>query len=156
LVELAEKEYEARGFPREAYYKHHESFKDLERSANDGCDLCELILGCFKGSDHDAMWPRTWNPPGQGDINNSMYAVAKDLDVSDVKIAIDSDQCYMSDKIDKVSAFDTLLIQVGAGDEIASSDEDEEADDNFPLPLLRLTLSTPRGMSRLHVTYREP
>jgi hypothetical protein len=59
LVALAERNTKA------AYYSHLESFAYLEQSAQDGCDLCRLILDCFKAAEHDEIWPRNFERPGR-------------------------------------------------------------------------------------------
>ncbi|OIW32526.1 HET-domain-containing protein [Coniochaeta ligniaria NRRL 30616] len=145
LVELAEKEFVSRNFPKEAYYRHHESFSDLERSASGGCDLCQLILDCFKGAEHEYTWPREWKG-SDSDLDTSMYAAAKALDVSDVKISIEADQCFSGDKIEHVRVFDTLVVQVGIDEESHRDPEgDAEYDDSLQaLPALLLTLRVPR------------
>ncbi|KAB5540401.1 heterokaryon incompatibility protein-domain-containing protein [Coniochaeta sp. 2T2.1] len=145
LVELAEKEFVSRQFPKTAYYRHHESFLDLEQAAIAGCDLCQLILDCFKGAEHDYTWPREWQGP-DSDLDTSMYTAAKELDVSDVKICIEADQCFSGDAIEHVRVFDTLVVQVGSDEERPRDDgEDDEYDDMIqPLPPLLLTLRVPR------------
>lgn len=141
LVGLAQKEFRGRVFPKSAFYKHHSCFHDLEQSADDGCELCQLIINCFRGVEEEGyFWPRTWK--GQAcDVNASMYAAAKQLAISDVKVAIDAATCYTSDEIEYVNVFDTLMIQVGISED-APLDPDAE-DSGFPT--LCLTLSLPRG-----------
>ncbi|KAB5576438.1 heterokaryon incompatibility protein-domain-containing protein [Coniochaeta sp. 2T2.1] len=145
LVELAEKEFMSRQFPKTAYYKHHESFSDLEQAANAGCDICQLILDCFKGVEHEYTWPREWQGT-DSDLDTSMYAAAKELDVSDVKTCLEADQCFYGDTIEHVRVFDTLVVQVGSDEERPRDDgEDEDYDDMIqPLPPLLLTLRVPR------------
>ena len=147
LVRLAEQEFTSRRFPEKAYYRHHESFSDLEQSADAGCDLCQLILDCFKGVEHEYMWPKEWQGT-EGDLDGSMYAAAKELDTSDVKISLEADQCFSGDNIEHVRVFDALVVQVGSDEERPRDDEgDEEYDDMIqPLPPLLLTLRVPRSM----------
>jgi hypothetical protein len=141
LVELAEQEFSSHNFPQQAFYQHHASFDDLEESANKGCDFCVLILESFKGSGPviDAQWPETWLGRECG-VHNSMYFEAKSLDVSDVKVCINTEHLYLSERIERVQVFDTLLVQVGI-----ISNPSEDAEDQA-LPPLSLTLSVPRGM----------
>jgi hypothetical protein len=146
LIELAETELMSRRFPQTAYYRHHESFSEFERSSYEGCDLCEMILDCFKGAEHEYMWPREWKSSDR-DLGTSMYAAAKELDVSDVKLSIEADQCFNGDTIDHVRVFDTLIVQVGPDDEYPRDPEaDEDSEDMIqPIPPLLLTLRVPRG-----------
>lgn len=149
LVELAEKEFVARKFPKKAFYRHHESFSDLEQSADGGCDLCRLILDCFRGTETDLsnLSRAEWRGSAC-DLVTSMYAAAKALGVSDVKICVEADQCVSGAKIDHVRVFDTLKVQFGVSREVAFDSKENPKTDGFlrALPPLLLTLRVRRGM----------
>ncbi|KAL6866438.1 hypothetical protein ACO1O0_002549 [Amphichorda felina] len=70
-----------------------------------------------------------------------MYAEAKDLEDSSVKIALDAGHLYSAEGVDKVKVFDILLIQVGP---IENLNSDLDARDYFGFPVLSLTLSASR------------
>lgn len=148
LLLLAEEEYSGCTFPTTAYYQHHPSFGHLEQAADNGCDLCRLILDCFKGAPRDHYtWPPEWEGP-DGDVESSMYAAAKRLDVSDVKLALDSSTGLAGAK--GVSVFDVMMVQVGRRSEVEEEDDAGDYEGNFwdqRVPPLRLTLSASRGES---------
>lgn len=148
LVRLARIEFLGyQSFPREAFYEHHATFSDLETSAENGCDLCGLVLKCFQGApaedadDRPFSWPEEWISQNDHDLDASMYAVAKGLQDSSVRFAISADHVYSGATIEDVTGFDTLLIQVGP------RDEDPEADMYWLLPPLALTLTVSRSTS---------
>lgn len=146
LVDLTSTELHGHEFPQAAYYQHHSCFQDLEHAANDGCDLCQLILECFKGTPFkgDLTWPEEWE--GEGcDVERSMYAEAKDLDVSDVKISINSEDVWFFATLESVRVLDNLLVQVGPRQD-DPYDEETGVYAEEGLPKLRLILSTPRGI----------
>lgn len=164
LVSLAKEELRGRHtFPGQAFYQHQPSFDDLEASAKSGCDLCALILNCFKGAptcdDDWTDWPEPW----LGDDcapEDSMYSLAKALEDSVVRVAISSDNLYLGEDhvssasvnqtqtaatIARASQLDTLLIQVGPKLE----ESDEFYYRSWDLPALSLTLTVPTGSSSI-------
>ncbi|RYP31929.1 hypothetical protein DL767_005470 [Monosporascus sp. MG133] len=149
LVELAEEEYvEQTEFPQRAYYQHHSSFNELDRSAENGCDLCRLIIDCFRGAPVDAedpwlTWPETWVGPERCDIAESMYAAAKQLPVSDVKLALRAD--HQPNELDTVRMFDMILVKVGPEREPDPEEFDSDFDYHvMTFPCLQLRLRVPR------------
>ncbi|RYO97731.1 hypothetical protein DL765_011108 [Monosporascus sp. GIB2] len=151
LVELAEEEYaEPTDFPQRAYYQHHSSFGELDRSAGNGCDLCRLIIDCFRGtpfdsSDFPIRWPQTWVGPERCDIAESMYAAAKELPVSDVKLALHADHHYVPYTLDKVRMFDTIMVQIGPVEKPQPEEYDSDFDyDDSAFAYLPLRLRAPR------------
>lgn len=148
LVELAQKEFEATEFPKHAFYQHHESFSDLEASADGGCDFCQMILECFKGTpcrDHSG-WPDEWH--GRAcDIGNSIYSRVKNFPISDVRIAINSDHYRKPDNVGEIDLFDIIMVKVGP----RSSQRGPDGMASIFRPL-ELTISTPRrGLSFLSI-----
>lgn len=116
-----------------------------------GCDLCALIIECFKeygsvdaiAADPYSRFKRTWL--GRDcDINSSMYDEAKDLDMSDVKVCINADHLGASDTIANVRVFDIVMVQVG---DSRSWNSELTSEEDRTLPALSLTLSARRGMS---------
>ncbi len=134
LLDLAKEEFGSWDFPRRAFYQHHQSLHDLEEAARQGCDLCHLILDSFKGAptenDRPTTWPRNWLGP-QCPIDGSMYAVAKGLPDSNVRVCINSDAYYSLITLNEVSMLDMLLVQVGPR-EIPAEDQDRDADLSDP------------------------
>lgn len=151
LVDLAEKEFESYIFPQRASYRHHCSFENLEKSAENGCDFCQLVLECFKCTPADddlpQDWPSEWIGP-ECATERSMYGIAKSLPISDVKICIASDSVPYGEPLEKVRVFDAIMVQVGPR---AENDED---DWTWGMPPLVLTLSTPREKAAYIGQYR--
>lgn len=95
--------------PASLCYQHHASFLDLENAANNGCPLCQFIVDCFKWTaykdGHIPKWPRGNKPSAE--LAGSMYAVAKGLEVSDVRICLDNrditSEWNMSRSVDKMN-----------------------------------------------------
>ncbi|RYP60488.1 hypothetical protein DL769_008093 [Monosporascus sp. CRB-8-3] len=151
LVELAEEEYaEQTDFPQRAYYQHHNSFSELDMSAENGCDLCRLIIDCFKGAtfdppDYPLRWPQTWVSPERCDTAESMYAAAMQLPVSDVKLALHADHEYQPFNLGKVRMFDTILVQIGPVEKPQPEEYESDFDyDEMAFPCLYLRLHGPR------------
>ncbi|KAM7210750.1 HET domain containing protein [Rhypophila decipiens] len=148
LIDLTTKEFD-RVFPSTTYYRHHASFEDLEQSASNGCEICQLILDAFKATPWDeALWVGTRQGRGSTNIDLSMYARAKGLQVSDVKISISSSELWADQGLEAVRIWDTLMVLVGP--DYARRDLDDEDEDvkwameNW-VPVLPLTLSAARG-----------
>ena len=126
LAELAEKEFESHFFPQHAYYEHHHSNADLEQSAEDGCDFCDLILDCLKTTPDEPHASSGKNSARVCEISDSIYSFAKQLERSDVRLCIISDHVYLNDPIPKVKVFDTLLIQIGHVNKVAANDDEND------------------------------
>ncbi|KAI6552575.1 hypothetical protein MCOR04_010870 [Pyricularia oryzae] len=147
LVELARIEFEAHIFPQNAYYQHHASFDDLEASANNGCDFCGLILECFQQSiskdKRPLLWPYEWDPEqplSRPTGSDTMYAVAKSLSVSDIKLCVNATHLYLGQGIKEARVFDEILVQVGPLPAV----NDDDVEPEWSMPQLRLTLESPR------------
>ncbi|KAI0176112.1 heterokaryon incompatibility protein-domain-containing protein [Hypoxylon sp. FL1284] len=102
LVELATVEFVSQAFPQHAYYKHHASIDGLVSSARKGCDLCRLIYHTLKQTPSD-------HPPQ----DETLFDIVKELEQSDLRIAISADHIYSSDPLSEVEMFDVLMVQVG-------------------------------------------
>jgi hypothetical protein len=142
LFNFAKQEFSGHEFPTLAFYQHHSSFHDLEQSANTGCELCLLIIDCFKGiqwTEGDYQFsPYPWETEAELDIESSAYAAAKQLATSDVKLSLGTDHVYLGDTLEKVRSFNTLLVQVGPR-------ELPDESDDIPFPFLTLALNN-RGI----------
>ncbi|KAH0443062.1 heterokaryon incompatibility protein [Colletotrichum camelliae] len=146
LVELAKISFEAQRFPQDAYYQHHDSFSALEQSAYNGCDLCQVILQCFQQTPCEAEqpleWPQEWNETTNASLDgypHTMYSVAKGLDVSDVKLCINTSHLYDAQGLRDVQVFDETIVQVGT-----LHIETVENYGIWSFPQLVLRLSTPK------------
>jgi hypothetical protein len=144
LVQLALKEFTPYNFPKDAYYRHHESFSDLEISAGQGCDLCQLILASFKGTPgqgNELTWPTGWIGTSlEAEPSNSMYSEAMMLERSDVKISLGSSHIYLLQSLTDVRMFDILLVQVGTNEDTMN-----EEYETVGFPTLQLTLTVMQG-----------
>ncbi|KAF7867040.1 uncharacterized protein EAF02_009826 [Botrytis sinoallii] len=84
-----------------AFYPHHKCFQDLVKSAEMGCDLCEVILTCLKkripGEDKES----------QGDNSDEIYWTDfSRRRETDIKISINSSHVYPDATLDEVQISD--------------------------------------------------
>ncbi|KAK4171048.1 heterokaryon incompatibility protein-domain-containing protein [Triangularia setosa] len=144
------------------YYKHHGSFSDLEQSAANGCDMCELIIEAFKLCPADRGEKEMENYYANGcEIHKSMYAAARSLEKSEVRMAFDSSYAYaFTDEGLKLTSrgtgvsnqspiLDILSVQY---DSDTSDDEGQEYE--YDLPVVPLRLVVPRDQPVLLETIR--
>ncbi len=133
LIEPAKKEFSDReralSFPEVGYYPHHQSFDDLENSARQGCDFCDLILKSSRtlpGPDISGTYPDVWHCWERLDSAaikyDSIYSAAEARN-ADVRIALACSFEYMYSKtaMEEVAILDTLHVQFG--DRIGSEDQ---------------------------------
>ncbi|OLN92774.1 hypothetical protein CCHL11_06733 [Colletotrichum chlorophyti] len=146
LVELAKTGFEAQEFPQTAYYQHHQSFDDLEREAGNGCEFCQLILNCFLHTPcpepKPMEWPLGWNREldlKQETQPRTMYSIAKELAVSDVKLCINATHLYGRQPLEDAEVLDEILVQVGP-----LYAETEDGYGIWSCPILHLSLGTSR------------
>ncbi|KAF4947358.1 hypothetical protein FSARC_13979 [Fusarium sarcochroum] len=107
------------------------SFDQLEFAALQGCDLCQLILECFKGAVEGEIptrcdWPREWtpdSPPGMA----TMYSKAKKLPKSNVRLCIDVTNKYPAMSLKEVQLFDAIRVQVGPTSEELFTGQDTDS-----------------------------
>lgn len=76
--------------PAEAYYKHHSSFDDLEHAALAGCEICLLILNCYRGCSTNWNWLDAH--AAEHRPNDTIYSYAKELEDSSVNIFVRKSQ----------------------------------------------------------------
>ncbi|TGO86045.1 hypothetical protein BPOR_0340g00050 [Botrytis porri] len=91
-----------------AFYPHHKCFQDLVKSAEMGCDLCEVILTFLKkrvpGEDEES----------RGDNSDEIYWTDfSRRRETDIKISINSSHVYPDATLDQVQMLDTILVHVG-------------------------------------------
>ncbi|KAJ4375897.1 hypothetical protein N0V83_001175 [Neocucurbitaria cava] len=142
LIELARIELaDSVWVPKRAYYQHHNSVTDLENSANAGCDLCSLLVSCLKGNeDTDSLAANKWIGI-DCDLEESLFAAAKRLPYSDVKICIASGEASYGDTLDSIHVLDTILVQVGP---LVDLDRDPDLEPDWEFPALQFKLTTLR------------
>ncbi|VBB79502.1 Putative protein of unknown function [Podospora comata] len=138
LFELTKQEVDFHDFPSSAYYKHHKSFNDLEQSAINGCDLCQLIIHAFK---QNPVEEDQYFGLSSQDETMSMYEKAKSLEQSDVKIALTSTYPYR-DNSSPLTIVDTLAVQVGGFMNVDYGDDDV-IQLHYEIPVMPLRLVVP-------------
>lgn len=89
-VELLLEAADERGHPSLSYYKHHNSFSDLEAAAFAGCDLCRLALECF--------------------LQRNLYEKARNLEPPDVKVWV---EMPFWDPHEPSAVLNTIVFRVG-------------------------------------------
>lgn len=147
LISLAKTvECDHRHFPDENFFQHHPSFEDLEDAALRGCDICNLVLSCFKGApivddEIPLFWPKDWVDEENWDPEASMYTVTKYLPNSTVHFAIGASHAYTAAPFADVRQFDVLLVQ--AGDRVEDTNNGTM---EWELPTLSLVMTTARGL----------
>jgi hypothetical protein len=143
LIELAEIEFSALNFPREAYYQHHASYADLVSSANRGCELCELIhQGFIESVVEEGYWY-------ESTLDEAVHGIESAGLRTDLKLCINTLHLYDAEKLERVKLFDTILVQAGVSQPYSGAEDDQEESRDWsisdPLLPLHLELSVPRG-----------
>ncbi|SPO07383.1 uncharacterized protein DNG_10077 [Cephalotrichum gorgonifer] len=133
LVDLAKVEFQGAVSPRSEYYQHHASVHDLERSAQDGCDLCGLILGAFAESTSDDDWYYT------REDETLLDALKRWDDETPIRISIQADHVYITAPFDDVRNFDLLQLTAGQAEEY---NVEEESGDEPPKAWLLISTLT--------------
>ncbi|KAF7916380.1 uncharacterized protein EAE98_010680 [Botrytis deweyae] len=118
-----------------AFYPHHKCFQDLVKSAEMGCDLCEVMLTCLKkripGVDGES----------QGDNSDEIYWTDfSRRRETDIKISINSSHVYPDATLDEVQMFDAISVQVGNIGDFRSDIKNHGH--SFAVPTQSLTLVT--------------
>ncbi|KAK5651867.1 hypothetical protein OQA88_11636 [Cercophora sp. LCS_1] len=98
-------------------YRHHPSFSALEQSADDGCELCRLIIECSKRTQlkkHE-FFPFLQHTICELDGHNdsSIYARAKRLNVSPVAVGIRHLEDFSLDTPRKPYVHHGLSVRIG-------------------------------------------
>lgn len=126
------------------WYHHYERFADLESSAEQGCELCQLIVDGFKSTAYPAL--------GAGVTMHSALQLLPS-DTTSVKLSIHTTHMRNApQKVDDVEVFDTVMVHVGPGPDDRSVLDFDELHE-WRLELL-LTLTTPRGTISSYATLK--
>ncbi|CAO2655121.1 Nn.00g101850.m01.CDS01 [Neocucurbitaria sp. VM-36] len=136
-------------FPQHTFYQHHGSIKDVQTSADEGCDLCDLLVECLKGyADPSHIYAQTWIGPSC-EPNESLLAAATRSPSSDIKIRLLPRGSTHLDSLKGAQTLDTLYVQIGPSiahqpdNELEVSDEDASIDIPYELPILLMKISVP-------------
>ncbi|OTB06054.1 hypothetical protein M426DRAFT_9880 [Hypoxylon sp. CI-4A] len=90
LVQLAKTGFKENRVPGDIFYPHHHSLGDLEQAAQNGCDLCRLILDSSKRLPAYDRYPMKWYNK-ERNVEHSIFAAAKELSHFNLEISIDTD-----------------------------------------------------------------
>jgi hypothetical protein len=113
LLDLTRREFANQVFPPTAFYQHHASFLNLIASAEEGCELCQLIHRAFRET------PAKENAANQsvgdevGGDGKSLLSVIERLEQTGVKIALSAREGHLGDAIAFMTMLDVLMVQVG-------------------------------------------
>jgi hypothetical protein len=134
LVNLVKTEPPEERFSQQAFYQHHESVADLQKSADEGCAFCTFIVQCLKGyTDTHHIWATTWVgslcEPGE-----SLFEAAAQSIESDIKIRLLPRGKTHLDSVRGFSMLDTLFVQCGPSIGHATESEDDNDGDSFTTP----------------------
>ncbi|KAF3039451.1 hypothetical protein E8E11_004062 [Didymella keratinophila] len=134
LVNLARTEPPEERFSQQAFYQHHESVADLQKSAEQGCAFCNFIVQCLKGyTDTHHIWATTW----LGSLcepSKSLFEAAAQSPASDIKIRLLPRGKTHLDSLRGFSVLDTLYVQVGPSIGHGAETEVDNDDDSFTYP----------------------
>lgn len=142
LIDLAQQESPPiyTGDSSQIFYQHHGSLADLEMSAQQGCELCRLIIEYLKGAEKKLHGFITrWTGATISDEEESAYSLARDLPRNHVTMCITASHMF-AHSTDEVLVYDRVIVQIG----------DMEGPDSLlwdTLTPLAFKLTTPRGMS---------
>lgn len=116
LVDLAEKEFRTGWFPGQAFYQHHASIRDLDASAEAGCDLCCLILDHL----HDTIKTGGLQDDQSTSVALSPSGTGRGPAESSVLLAINCDGAIPGFSLSQLkmdlTVFDEIMVQVGRPD----------------------------------------
>lgn len=142
LIDLAHEEFSQNDrVPSAACYELHDSIKSLEIAADAGCEFCYFLVACLKGYPDNGNWIADAWQGEDCDLEHSLLARARQLQHSEVRLCIVSDDSDPNDTLVDVKVLDTLLVQIGPHD--AVGEEMEDGMETFPV--FKLTLATSRG-----------
>lgn len=142
LIELAHKEFSQNDrVPSAACYELHDSTESLETAADAGCEFCHLLVACLKGYPDNGNWIADAWQGEDCELEHSLLARARQLQHSEVRLCIVSDDSDPNDELSDVKVLDTILVQIGPHD--AVGEEFEDGMETFPV--FKLTLATSRG-----------
>lgn len=120
LVELAEVEFGAMVVPHKAYYSHQPSIAALDSSAEQGCDLCQLIvqaLGSTTDNDHFEFELEGFDRSQDSTVLETARGLADFYDTT-IRISINTMHVAWESPVLDVKMLEILLVQVGPPKEI--------------------------------------
>ncbi|KAM0287397.1 hypothetical protein ACHAO9_007801 [Fusarium lateritium] len=132
LVELAETEFKATAFPQNAYYTHQPTIAALDTSAEQGCDLCQLIVQALESTSDNASWAEELlglNRTQDSIILATARGLADFYDTA-IRICINTMHVIWGTSLSDVEMLEMLLIQVGlprSEDDMLSDDDEDYA-----------------------------
>ncbi|KIL92445.1 hypothetical protein FAVG1_04856 [Fusarium avenaceum] len=132
LVELAETEFKATAFPQNAYYTHQPTIAALDTSAEQGCDLCQLIVQALESTSYNACWAEELlglNHTQDSTILATARGLADFYDTA-IRICINTMHVIWGTTLSDVEMLEMLLIQVGlprSEDDMLSDDDEDYA-----------------------------
>ncbi|KAH6885023.1 heterokaryon incompatibility protein-domain-containing protein [Thelonectria olida] len=133
LVELAEVEFGAMVVPHSAYYSHQPSIAALDASAEQGCDLCQLIvqaLGLTTNNDRFAFGLEGFDRSQDSTVLATARGLADFYD-SAVRISINTMHIFEESPLLDVKMLEVLLVQVGPPKEV--DDPLSDGGDNYEM-----------------------
>lgn len=147
LVDLAEKEFRTGRFPSQAFYRHHASVRDMDGSAEAGCDLCRLIIDHL----HDAIKTGGVQDDQSNGVALSPSGTGKGLAESSVTMAINCDGAIPGVSLSQLNmdltVFDEIMVQVGRPDKSRQVQRESEQTLHLSLTIPDGTLSQGRTRS---------
>ncbi|KAJ3526819.1 hypothetical protein NM208_g11007 [Fusarium decemcellulare] len=130
LVELAETEFGAMVVPRNAYYSHQSSIAALDASAEQGCDLCQLIVQALDSTTDNANWAEELEGYDRSQDSTVLATARGLLDFYDtsIRISINTMHVIWESPLSDVKMMEVILVQVGppqANDDPFSDEGDD-------------------------------
>lgn len=157
LVELAEAEFGAMVVPHNAYYSHQPSIAALDASAEQGCDLCQLIVQALELTTDNAHFEFELEGFDRSQ-DSTVLATARGLaDFYDtaIRISINTMHVAWESPLSDVKMLEVLLVQVGPPKEVDDPLSDGGDDYEIMQPDLHPAelLITSQGASRPPIPY---
>ncbi|RTE84999.1 hypothetical protein BHE90_000389 [Fusarium euwallaceae] len=120
LVELTKTEFGAMVVPHNAYYKHQPSIAALDASAEQGCDLCQLIvqaLGATIDNAHFEFELEGFDRSQDSTVLTTARGLAEFYDTT-IRISINTMHVAWESPLSDVKMLEMLLVQVGPPKEV--------------------------------------
>ncbi|KAM0426544.1 hypothetical protein ACHAPT_008236 [Fusarium lateritium] len=120
LIELAEAEFGAMVVPHNAYYSHQPSIAALDASAEQGCDLCQLIvqaLGSTTYNGHFDFELEGFDRSLDSTVLETARGLADFYDTA-IRISLNTMHVVWESPLSDVKMFELLLVQVGPPREV--------------------------------------
>ena len=128
-------------FPQESYYLHQPSYSQLQKSAENGCEICQVFYSQCEERPTDVSSPdgSTWPTLGCLFRDNEARGIA-----TDVRIAIDSHNfTWRNNEMLDMTVLDNFMVQIGRHQDLLHH------------PSLEFALTVPRGSSTIVQPFRK-